>query len=95
MEVVHFQGILINNGMEHIANLLNDEKADGFMENIHWKTEERVCIHLNTPKENPRWKIVAEKYGFSTSDINKFESAVEVYNLYSPTWRILTAYRYI
>ena len=92
MEVVHFQGILINNGMEHIANLLNDEKADGFMENIHWKTEERVCIHLNTPKENSRWKIVAESYGFSPSAFNTFEGAVEVYNLYSPTWRILNAY---
>ena len=62
------------------------------MGKIHWKIEERVYIHLNTPKENPRWKIVAERYGFSTSDINKFESAVEVYNLYSPTGRILTAY---
>ena len=92
MEVMHFQVILVNNGMEHISNLMNDEKADGFMENIHLKTEERLCIHLNTPKENPRWKIVAERYGFSTSDINTFERAVEVYNLYSPTWRILNEY---
>ena len=93
MEVMHFQGLLINNGMEHIANLLNDEKPDGYMEDINWKTKERVCIHLNTPKENPRWKIVAERYGFSASDINTFESAVKVYNLYSPTWHILTSYR--
>ena len=52
-----------------------------------------LCIHLNTPKENPRWKIVAERYGFSTAEINNFERAVEMYNLYSPTSRILTAYR--
>ena len=75
--------------MEHIANLLNDEKADDFMENFHWRTEEHVCIYLNTPKENPRWEIVAYAYGFSTSDIGKFERAVEVYNLYSPTWRYI------
>ena len=66
MEVVHFKGILINNGMQHIADLLNEEKPDDFMENMNCRTEDRVCIHLNTPKENPRWKIVAERYGFST-----------------------------
>ena len=47
------------------------------MENINWRTEDRVCIHLNTPQENPRWKRVAETYGFSTSEIDKFERAVE------------------
>ena len=93
MEVVHFQGILINNSMQHIADLLNEEKSYDFMENINWRTEDRVCIHLNTPKENPRWKIVAERYGFSTVEINEFERAVEIFNLYSTTWRILTAYR--
>ena len=53
--------------MEDIAEVLNDENADEFIEYIHWRTEERVCILLNTPKENPRWKIVADRYGFSTS----------------------------
>ena len=91
--IMHFQDVLINSGMQDIANLLNDEKPDDFMENIHWRTEERVCIHLNTPKENPRWKIVAKAYGFSTAEIDNFERAVEMYNLYSPTSRILTAYR--
>ena len=79
--------------MQDIADLLNDDKPDDFMENINWRTEDRSCIHLNTPKENPRWKIVAERYGFSTVEINEFERAVEMFNLYSPTSRILTVYR--
>ena len=70
--------MLTNNDMQHIAALLNEEKQDDFMENINWRTEDRVCIHLNTPKENPRWKIVAERYGFSAVEINEFERAVEV-----------------
>ena len=64
--------------MQHIAELLNDEKADDFMENIHWRTEKRVCIHLNTPKENPRWKKVATAYGFSAAEIDNFERASTV-----------------
>ena len=63
------------------------------MEYIHWRTEERVCILLNTPKENPRWKIVPERYGFSTSEIDNFERAKKMYNLYSPATRILNAYK--
>ena len=93
MEVVHFQGLLIKNGMEDIASLLDEENANDFMDRINWRTEERVCILLNTPKENPRWKIVAERYGFSKSDIDNFESAMRMFNLYSPTSRILTVYR--
>ena len=84
MKVVHFKGILINNGMQNIADLLSDEKRDDFMEYIHWRTQDR--IHLNTPKEIPRWKIVAETYGFSTAEIDNFERVVEMYNLYSPTY---------
>ena len=61
--------------MQHIADLMNEEKPDDFMENINWRTEDHVCIHLNTPKENPRWKIVAERYGLSTVEINEFERA--------------------
>ena len=64
MEVMHFQGFLKNSDMEDIAEVLNDENADEFIEYTHWRTEERVCILLNTPKEIPRWKIVAERYGF-------------------------------
>ena len=64
MKVTHFQGNVKNSDLEDIAEVLNVEKADFFMENIHWVIEERVCILLNTPKESPRWKIVAKKYGF-------------------------------
>ena len=39
MEVMHFQGLLINSGMEDIAEVLTGEKADVFMENIHWVIE--------------------------------------------------------
>ena len=93
IEVMHFQGLLKNSDMEDISEVSNDENADEFMEYIHWRTQDRVYIHLNTPKENPRWKIVAGTYGFSTEEIENFEIAVEMYNLYSPTSRILTAYR--
>ena len=79
--------------MEDIAEVLNDENACEFIEYIHWRTEERVCILLNTPKENPRWKIVAERYGFTTSEIDNFEMAKKMYNLYSPAKRILNAYK--
>ena len=77
IEVMHFQGLLKNCDMEDIAEVLNDENAGEFIEYIHWRTEERVCILLNTPKENPRWKIVAERYGFSTSEIDNFEEDVQ------------------
>ena len=59
VEVMPFQGLLINFEMEDIADVLNVENASEFIEYIHWRTEERVCILVNTPKENPRWKIVA------------------------------------
>ena len=79
--------------VDDIAVVLNDENVDEFMEYIHWRTEERVCIILNTPKENPRWKIVAERYGFSTSEIDNFEREKKMYSLYSPATLILKAYK--
>jgi hypothetical protein len=92
MKVADFCGLMLNNGMEDIVSLLDDEDADAFMEYIHWRTEERINIHLNMPKENPRWRIVAERYGFSTREIDTFETEMMMYNLYSPTLRILKAY---
>ena len=66
--------------MEDIAEVLDDEKVDEFMEYC-------ICILL-------RWKIVAQRYGFSTSEIDNFESVMKMFNLYSPATRILNEYKW-
>ena len=80
MEVMHFQCLLKNEDMEDIVEVLDDEKVDEFMEYC-------ICILL-------RWKIVAQRYGFSTSEIDNFESVMKMYNLYSSTTRILNEYKW-
>ena len=80
MEVMHFQCLLKNEAMEDIVEVLDDEKVDEFMEYC-------ICILL-------RWKTVAQWYGFSTSEIDNFESVMRMYNLYSSATRILDGYKW-
>ena len=94
MTVKIFKAMLEMYNMNDISTLLDGVNDDMFFEYINWKIENIICSRLNSPREQPRWKSMADTCGFSPSEIVEIENAIRMNNLYSPTTRILNAYRW-
>ena len=89
-----FQSMLEMHQMNDISTMLDGEQCDLFCEYINWRIEESICSRLNTPREEPRWKMMAITRGFSPSEIEEIARAVHTNNLFIPTTRILNAYKW-
>ncbi len=93
MKLTTFQAILDMHKMDDISPMLDDDDGEAFIDCMNYKIENIICTRLNIPQEKPRWKLMADTCGFSQKEIDEMASGVIVHNLYSPTTRILTAYR--
>lgn len=90
MTVENFQGMLQMYDMKDVAKILYRER--GYIANIGWEMEHRICAQLSLPEVEPRWKIMAEKCLMMPAEIEEIESKVNVI-CYSPTARMLNVYR--